>query len=277
MNLALTLWWPKIFVGRANYETSESIDKQLQMARRPLVSVIIPAYNEAVGLGETLESLNKIRQTEYLNLEVIVAVNGSNDATELVARRQADKVFVLTERNAAEARNIGAHAAMGEILIFLDADNQVGPNVISQLVNLVKSDTVGTCSSYPSIVYLKSFVISKLKNFVHALGLVRGANGLVFCHQDLFTKHGLEFDPKIKLGEFHDFIYRARKKIGARYTYVKIRGGCRVSVDRYEKIGYFKNFLFWARFTCIVHLFGARCIFKHQADPTPFEREYWQN
>ena len=277
MNLALTLWWPKIFVGRANYETSESIDKQLQMARRPLVSVIIPAYNEAVGLGETLESLNKIRQTEYLNLEVIVAVNGSNDATELVARRQADKVFVLTERNAAEARNIGAHAAMGEILIFLDADNQVGPNVISQLVDLVKSDTVGTCSSYPSIVYLKSFVISKLKNFVHALGLVRGANGLVFCHQDLFTKHGLEFDPKIKLGEFHDFIYRARKKIGAKYTYAKIRGGCRVSSDRYEKVGYFKNFLFWARFTCIVHLFGARSIFKRQTDPTPFEREYWQN
>src|SRR3989338_10259334 len=120
MNLALTLWQPKILLGGLIMKQASQIDKQLHMARPPLVSVIIPAYNEAVGLGETLESLNKIRQTEYLNLEVIVAVNGSNDATELVARRQADKVFVLTERNAAEARNIGAHAAMGEILIFLD-------------------------------------------------------------------------------------------------------------------------------------------------------------
>lgn len=277
MSFTFTLQLPNFLGARRLGQIGAASENGGIYQNKPLVSVIIPACNEENRIGETLENLMRIKKTEYSNLEIIVAVNGSSDGTEVVARRYTDRVLILGDGNSGQARNEGARLARGEVLIFLDADNQVGPSVIAQIAHHISPDSIGTCSFYPSVVYLKSFVARKIKNLIHALGLVRGANGLVFCHADLFKARGIYFDPKIRLGEFHDFIYRARKQTGAKYTYIKIRGGCRVSVDRYERVGYFRSFLFWVRFTLIVHLLGARNVLKRATDPTPFENEYWGN
>jgi glycosyltransferase involved in cell wall biosynthesis len=93
----------------------------------PLVSVIIPAYNAAALLGETLDSV--LGQT-YPNLEIIVVDDGSTDATPQVLESYGDRILVLRQTNAgqAAARNHGAREAHGELLAFLDHDDLWDPD-----------------------------------------------------------------------------------------------------------------------------------------------------
>jgi len=86
------------------------------------VSVIIPTKNRAALLCEALRSVRAV-EGPGLDLEVIVADNGSTDDTEAVARTfQTRFVRTLTQGPAA-ARNAGLRAATGEYLAFLDDDD----------------------------------------------------------------------------------------------------------------------------------------------------------
>jgi glycosyltransferase involved in cell wall biosynthesis len=80
-----------------------------------LVSVVIPAYNAAAFLAETLDSV--LAQT-YPNLEIIVVDDGSTDATPQLLEKYSDRIRVLRQANAgqAAARNYGAREPHGELL-----------------------------------------------------------------------------------------------------------------------------------------------------------------
>ena len=90
----------------------------------PIVSVIIPAYNAAAFIGETLDSV--YAQT-FADFEVIVVNDGSPDteALERVLDRYPAKLRYIKQENqgAAAARNTGIKAARGEFVAFLDADD----------------------------------------------------------------------------------------------------------------------------------------------------------
>jgi len=99
---------------------------------RPLVSVVIPAYNAEETLAETLAS---IRAQTYPNLEILVVDDGSSDATRALALRVATddkRITVLLQDNAgvAAARNHGIRACCGEYLAFVDADDVWHPEKI---------------------------------------------------------------------------------------------------------------------------------------------------
>src|SRR5581483_4665750 len=90
----------------------------------PRVSVIIPAYNAAAFIAETLDSV--YAQT-FADFEVIVVNDGSPD-TEDLERELApyrEKLSYIKQENqgAAAARNTGIKAARGEFVAFLDADD----------------------------------------------------------------------------------------------------------------------------------------------------------
>jgi glycosyltransferase involved in cell wall biosynthesis len=98
----------------------------------PLVSILIPAYNAAPWIGETIESA--LRQT-WPRKEIIVADDGSTDGTLAAARRYASKnVRVLTQANqgAAAARNLALAASQGDFLQWLDADDLLAPDKIEK-------------------------------------------------------------------------------------------------------------------------------------------------
>ena len=101
-----------------------------------MISVIIPAYNCAQWLPRCLESL--LNQT-YPNLEIIVVNDGSKDNTIEVMTDYTDRyehVKLITKKNGAEyaARVTGVEHARGSWVAFVDADDEVDPDMYERLM-----------------------------------------------------------------------------------------------------------------------------------------------
>ncbi|MFH0943327.1 MAG: glycosyltransferase family 2 protein [Candidatus Beckwithbacteria bacterium] len=99
------------------------------------VSVIIPAYNEALTITNCLNSL--FNQTLKV-LEIIVVDDGSTDTTvDKVTKLQKTlpkiKLIKQSHQGPAQARNLGANQAEGEILVFVDADMEFDQGFLKQL------------------------------------------------------------------------------------------------------------------------------------------------
>ena len=104
------------------------------------VSIIIPAYNAAEFIGETLAS---VAAQTFTSHEVIVINDGSPDTEELerVLEPYRDRIVYIKQENggAGAARNAGLRAARGEFVAFLDADDAWLPNFLSEQVAFIKS------------------------------------------------------------------------------------------------------------------------------------------
>jgi glycosyltransferase involved in cell wall biosynthesis len=96
-------------------------------ARDPLVSVIVPCYNGAAFLEETLRSA--LTQS-YAQVEVVVVDDGSTDSSPEIARRFPVRYIRQPNRGLCEARNVGIRESKGDYLVFLDADDRLKPRAI---------------------------------------------------------------------------------------------------------------------------------------------------
>jgi glycosyltransferase involved in cell wall biosynthesis len=109
---------------------------------RPLVSILIPAFNAQEWIVETLQSA--IAQT-WERKEIIVLDDGSTDRTLMLARRfESDCVRVFTQKNqgAARARNNLFALSKGDYIQWLDADDLLSPEKIA-----AQMETAQKCSS----------------------------------------------------------------------------------------------------------------------------------
>jgi len=87
----------------------------------PKVSVVIPTYNNAALLHETLEG---VRRQTFTDFEIIVVDDGSSDATPEVTRRDPGiRYFYQPNQGPAAARNRGVSLARGEFIAFCDHDD----------------------------------------------------------------------------------------------------------------------------------------------------------
>lgn len=105
----------------------------------PLVSIIVPAYNAAPWLAETLESA--LAQTWRVK-EIIVVDDGSADDTLKVAREYESRgVSVMSQvnRGACAARNLGLQKARGHYIQYLDADDVISPDKIAHQVAMLET------------------------------------------------------------------------------------------------------------------------------------------
>ena len=104
---------------------------------KPVVSVIIPAYNAGVYLKETLESA--LAQT-YTSLEIIVVDDGSTDDTASLVKSFGERVKLVSQKNAgcSAARNTGIRNATGDLVAFLDSDDLWAPEKLSTQVSVFK-------------------------------------------------------------------------------------------------------------------------------------------
>jgi glycosyltransferase involved in cell wall biosynthesis len=106
----------------------------------PKISVIIPAYNVASYIGETLAS---VFAQSFNNYEVIVVNDGSPDTEELegVLEPYLNRVNYLKQENqgASAARNAGLRLSHGEFIAFLDADDLWLPDYLSEQMNFIRA------------------------------------------------------------------------------------------------------------------------------------------
>ncbi len=112
---------------------------------RPLVSVIIPAYNEERVIES---SVHRILASDYHPIEVIVADDGSKDRTSAIVSAvfgHDPRVRLMTMVNGgkANALNRALEAANGTIIVALDADTQFEPQTIARLVRWFRRDDIG--------------------------------------------------------------------------------------------------------------------------------------
>ncbi len=112
---------------------------------QPLVSVIIPCYNNA---GHIATAIDSVMAQDYANIEIIVINDGSTDNSIEVLQQYGDKITLLTQQNQgpAVARNSGMTAARGDFIAFLDGDDIWLPGKITAQVNYLKHNPqTGLC------------------------------------------------------------------------------------------------------------------------------------
>ena len=90
-----------------------------------VLSVIVPAWNEADYLADTLSALQRGAEQAGIPIETIVVDNASTDATRAIALAHGARVVDESERRIARVRNTGARAAKAPGLLFVDADTRV--------------------------------------------------------------------------------------------------------------------------------------------------------
>ena len=96
----------------------------------PLVSIIVPALNEAAGVGPALKQFASLRASG--EVEVILVDGGSRDGTVNIARQLVDQ-FVQAEPGRARQMNAGAALARGKFLLFLHADTLLPGNWLDEV------------------------------------------------------------------------------------------------------------------------------------------------
>jgi len=107
------------------------------------LSFIIPAHDEERLLGPTLKAIAVASGALGERPQVIVADDASTDRTATVAREHGAFVVAVNRRQIAAARNAGASAATGEMLVFVDADTIVDAAVVRAAVQAMHSGAVG--------------------------------------------------------------------------------------------------------------------------------------
>lgn len=107
------------------------------MTTSPLVSVIIPCFNQGHFLAEAIKSA---LEQSYRRLEVIVVDDGSTDESSQVTSRY-DRVKLIRQPNSglSAARNAGLAASVGDYVVFLDADDRLLPEALQAGVNCLAS------------------------------------------------------------------------------------------------------------------------------------------
>ena len=156
-------------------------------------SVIIPAYNEAEYLPRLLDSI-EVAKSNYSGgpetVEVIVADNGSTDSTAAVAAARGARVVTVAKRRIAAARNGGGHAAIGEIVCFIDADSALHPQTFNVIDQAMKTDRyVWGVTGF--VLERKSFALRLSYLLCIPLVLLTGLDsGLSFCRREDFEAVG---------------------------------------------------------------------------------------
>jgi glycosyltransferase involved in cell wall biosynthesis len=108
-----------------------------------LISFAIPAHNEHRLLPTTIGAIRDAAGRLSLRYEVIVADDGSTDATADIARAHGAVVVSIRARQIAATRNAAARASSGDVLIFVDADTRVSTDAVGAALDAIRAGAIG--------------------------------------------------------------------------------------------------------------------------------------
>ena len=179
-----------------------------------MLSFIVPAYNEELELPATLSAIRAAAAANSEPFEVVVANDGSTDATAAVAAAAGARVVTINRRQIAAARNAGAREARGDILFFVDADTRIGPAHVTG----AQAALAAGCAGGGARVNLDGFVPLWGRVFARAFSAFYftaanlGAGAFLFTSRENFDRAG-GFDDQLFAGE-EIYFSQALKKLG---------------------------------------------------------------
>lgn len=220
----------------------------------PIISIIIPTLREGPFLERTLKNFESLQ----IPHEIIITDGGSTDETLDVAHKYTDKVVVWGEsrrQTFGEAKNAGAKIAIGEFLVFIDADVIIPSpqSFFEEILNAFENNKKLVASTAPLKPYAENhswvdaffsaplnwfYIISN--NIFHS-GNSSGEFQMV--RADAFNKIG-GFGEHLAAGEDNE-LFRQLARTGRTMSYSKI---CvRHSLRRPHKLGWLTTYYIWIK------------------------------
>lgn len=203
VHLSVVPWYPLI-----NKRQTSKGEKNY----KPKVSVIVPAWNEEVGIVSTIKS---ILSNDYDNFELIVVNDGSTDRTDEKVKKFINKynggtpVLYVEKSNGgkASALNLGVEKSKGEIIITTDADSNLDKYAIQNIVkqfsdsrvmavagNVRVGNTGRIIGAIQKIEYIYGFYFKRADSILNSVYIVGGAAAAY--RKEIFNKLGY-FDTEI--------------------------------------------------------------------------------
>ncbi|MCC8073748.1 MAG: glycosyltransferase [Clostridiales bacterium] len=207
------------------------------------ISIIIPAYNSAKFIENTI---NSVLQQTYKNFEIIVVNDGSSDNTLEVLenlRNRDNRIIIISQKNSgvSAARNTGLLNATGEFITFVDSDDSLPKNALETLVDKMKDDVDFVIGSHNEVKltkkphletpsqYNKKTIKDNFREFDRVIWWPWGK----LFRKSIIEKNNLSYDTSISYGEDHIFNLLYSKYINNKivvtdkivYNYYFFRGG----------------------------------------------------
>lgn len=120
------------------YQNVKKEERPKSRKTLPLVSILVPCYNEEKVIKASLESLRNLTYPKY---EIIVIDDGSSDDTYLIAKNlefsdghRSLKAYTKPNSGKAEALNFGIEKASGELFLAVDADSKISTDALELMV-----------------------------------------------------------------------------------------------------------------------------------------------
>ena len=157
----------------------------------PRVSFVVPAYNEEKCLPATLASIHEAGRSLRLAYEIVVANDASTDATATIAEGAGARVVTVQNRQIARTRNAGARVALGDRLVFVDADTRVDSRVVGAAMAAMDSGAVGGGAGAIFEEGAPPYAQRMIRRVLAFMRFFRLAAGcFLFCRRDAFEAVG---------------------------------------------------------------------------------------
>ena len=200
------------------------------------ISIIIPVYQGGVAFAKCLDAVHRYAS---LACEVIIVIDGSDDRSAVLAARSGHRVIQLTyNAGPAKARNVGAQAAVGDVLFFLDADVALGSETLDQIQRGFEKGAqwdavIGSYDDQPGSPNFLSQYKNLLHHYTHQRARTRASTFWGACgaiRRSVFWQVG-GFDERYRHPSIEDI------ELGYRLT----RLGYRIALDKQVQVKHLKR------------------------------------
>lgn len=182
---------------------------------KPIVSIIIPVRNGGRTIDRCLKSVSELNNSNY---ECIVVDDSSTDNTLDKIKQFDVKVIELEmQQGAAQARNIGAEEASGDILLFIDSDVTIYPDCLDRIIKTFKANSdisalFGSYDEFPDCRNICSQYKNLFHRYIHQVSETDASTFWTACgavYKEKFNEVG-KFNKNVRMMEDIDLGYRLK-------------------------------------------------------------------
>jgi glycosyltransferase involved in cell wall biosynthesis len=172
-------------------------------------SVVVSALDEQADVGRSLRAISRAVQAIRTAAEVVVIVRDRDAPHAVLAASTGATVVPVTRANVAVARNVGAAATTGQILVTIDADRVMSPRAFAEIERLLATGCYvgGGAIQHPdrhSPAIYAAMILNRLTMYLNGLG-----GGMYWCRREDFEAIG-GFDERVATVDDFDFARRLR-------------------------------------------------------------------